>query len=581
MRLLTLGCLAALAFFACGTTSGPCNARTCQGCCTAAGACEAGNTASACGSLGGTCRDCAGLGLTCTLGTCSTVISGNGGGAASGGGSGGGGGGSVTGGGGGATGGGTGGGAATGGGGGSSACAINNGGCAAEALCTPQGTSRVCTCTSGYVGDGFTCADVNECLTNNGGCATTATCTNTPGGRTCTCPTGYTGSGVTCTDVDECLTNNGGCSANATCTNTPGSRTCACRAGFTGDGFTCTASTPVWTIELVTTLGGSASDLALDGAGVPAIAFVSDSPRGVYFRRRLGANAWSSPETVDSQINAMDPSLVFSGSAWVVANSVLDLSLASVSTWRRPASSASWSFEASYSPREQPDLAVGAGREHLVFGPRTATSTVYYASRAAGTSTWSTPGVVTSVAGGFPSAVAANDSGALAVAYVRGSDLTLWLARSSGLGTSWTTTQLTTGQVWYVDLALDASNVAHLVYYDGQAQVVRYESWSGSTRTAQLTLDSGGAGAGSQWYSGPAIALDAAGAVHVSYLDFAHGQNLRYATNRSGSFVVENVVGCGNVLGRTSIAVDANRAPHISFPLPASSFGNLGYAVKR
>jgi hypothetical protein len=59
--------------------------------------------------------------------------------------------------------------------------------------------------------------------------------------RTCTCPTGYTGDGVTaCDDVNECSTNNGGCSANATCTNTPGSRTCACNSGYTGDGVVCT-----------------------------------------------------------------------------------------------------------------------------------------------------------------------------------------------------------------------------------------------------------------------------------------------------------------------------------------------------
>jgi hypothetical protein len=36
-----------------------------------------------------------------------------------------------------------------------------------------------------------------------------------------------------------------------------------------------------------------------------------------------------------------------------------------------------------------------------------------------------------------------------------------------------------------------------------------------------------------------------------------------------------------DVLGETSIAVDSSYAPHISFPLPASSFDNVGYAVKR
>ncbi len=37
----------------------------------------------------------------------------------------------------------------------------------------------------------------------------------------------------------------------------------------------------------------------------------------------------------------------------------------------------------------------------------------------------------------------------------------------------------------------------------------------------------------------------------------------------------------GGTTGETSIVTDSTYAPHISFPLPASSFGNLGYAVKR
>ena len=69
---------------------------------------------------------------------------------------------------------------------------------------------------------------------------------------------------------------------------------------------------------------------------------------------------------------------------------------------------------------------------------------------------------------------------------------------------------------------------------------------------------------------------------HVSYLDFTRGTPvLRYATNKSGSMVAETVTTSDDVLGETSIAVDSSGAPHISFPSPSSSFGNLGYAVKR
>ncbi|MBT9556815.1 MAG: hypothetical protein IV100_12345, partial [Myxococcales bacterium] len=109
------------------------------------------------------------------------------------------------------------------------------GGCAAEASCLAG--PRRCECDSGYAGDGFSCADVDECITNNGGCDGNATCVNTIGSRTCACDSGYTGNGVTCTDVDECLVNNGGCHPLTTCTNSAGSFTCgACPSGYTGSG---------------------------------------------------------------------------------------------------------------------------------------------------------------------------------------------------------------------------------------------------------------------------------------------------------------------------------------------------------
>jgi len=41
--------------------------------------------------------------------------------------------------------------------------------------------------------------DVNECLVNNGGCHANATCNNTLGSYVCTCATGFTGNGISCT----------------------------------------------------------------------------------------------------------------------------------------------------------------------------------------------------------------------------------------------------------------------------------------------------------------------------------------------------------------------------------------------
>lgn len=128
-------------------------------------------------------------------------------------------------------------------------CAMNNGGCSSFATCAAVASGRTCTCQAGFVGDGLTCANVNECTLNPTicGAAGTGTCTDTAGAYTCACTSGYALRNGVCADVDECATANGGCSANATCTNTLGSRTCACNAGFTGNGLTC-AAVPACTV---------------------------------------------------------------------------------------------------------------------------------------------------------------------------------------------------------------------------------------------------------------------------------------------------------------------------------------------
>ena len=67
-----------------------------------------------------------------------------------------------------------------------------NGGhnCGANASCTDLPNSSEngfsCECSVGYVGDGFTCGDVDECSEGSDTCdADTSTCINTDGGFHC------------------------------------------------------------------------------------------------------------------------------------------------------------------------------------------------------------------------------------------------------------------------------------------------------------------------------------------------------------------------------------------------------------
>ena len=87
------------------------------------------------------------------------------------------------------------------------------------------------------------------------------------------------------------------------------------------------------------------------------------------------------------------------------------------------------------------------------------------------------------------------------------------------------TSNLTTGvsvdgtnKTWkYVSLALDASNNPHVSYYDAGSKWLRYNSASGSTWGIAQVVDNGGGTDDVGQYS--SIALDASGLAHISYYD--------------------------------------------------------------
>ncbi|MBN3295054.1 NID2 protein, partial [Amia calva] len=127
--------------------------------------------------------------------------------------------------------------------------------CGHNAVCNNQPGTFRCECVDGYQfgSDGQTCVEVDlpidHCQAGTHECdiAERAQCSYTGGSSyICSCLPGFVGDGSTCrgpscflTDIDECQPSR--CHQEAFCYNTQGSFTCRCRSGFYGDGFQCIA----------------------------------------------------------------------------------------------------------------------------------------------------------------------------------------------------------------------------------------------------------------------------------------------------------------------------------------------------
>lgn len=101
----------------------------------------------------------------------------------------------------------------------------------------------------------------------------------------------------------------------------------------------------------------------------------------------------------------------------------------------------------------------------------------------------------------------------------------------------------------------DEDTVEYACYYDANDSQLVFAAKN--TNWAPEIVDT-------QAGESPSLAAEPTGAAHISYSDPVNGY-LKYATNKSGAWVIETIDNSGQVDSSTAIALDASGRPHISY----------------
>jgi hypothetical protein len=126
-----------------------------------------------------------------------------------------------------------------------------------------------------------------------------------------------------------------------------------------------------------------------------------------------------------------------------------------------------------------------------------------------------------------------------------------------------------------ISLALDAFYYPHISYFDGANRRVEYAIWNGTAWNIEVvdSVDTGG------WFT--SLALDSNGNSHISYVDYHWDDrdgDLKYAKRAGGTWSSETLDSEGAAGFTSSIAIDSNDYPHISYLSYIGGHRDLKYA---
>ncbi|MDD3887878.1 MAG: hypothetical protein PHN19_03830 [Patescibacteria group bacterium] len=177
---------------------------------------------------------------------------------------------------------------------------------------------------------------------------------------------------------------------------------------------------------------------------------------------------------------------------------------------------------------------------------------------------WSVSTLDSSANSGWDSSIAVDSNGYSHVAYIDGANVDLkYATNESGL---WVVTTVEdVGSVGAgVSIKVDSNNKPHISYIDDTNNYLKYATNSSGSWVTTDVDNSGTVSSGIFDANVTSIALSSNNIVSISYYDNSN-DDLKYATNASGGWVLTTVDSTGNVGAFDSLDIDSNGYAHISY----------------